>query len=249
MIWGAFKFALKDLLGYWMAALPRIIITALITGVIWGGIVGLVYFALLKMNIIPLDWQYLTLILAIVIATIPVSLSVTLTAIKTALARARHQRLSLWTRPIIVPSIMLFLTTFILSIIVLPAYALLIFPGIYLTFRFMFTIYCIIDHNDGPFKALKCSWRTTKDAHRDISKISWILFALFAIAIIVWWFMGTGNMPAMVNLPTMPEVPTEIPTVSVWAVINGVIKLIVASLSYLFIARLYSEMAPRHPHA
>ncbi|MEK7080048.1 MAG: DUF975 family protein, partial [Patescibacteria group bacterium] len=68
------------------------------------------------------------------------------------------------------------LLTLVTMIILVPAYILLIVPGIFLSVCFVFAPYLVVDKGLGPIEALKASWSMTK-GHR------WNLFFLGLAAI------------------------------------------------------------------
>lgn len=236
----ALKFAFRRLVGFWLAAIPRVLITGIGVGAVTALVIGGLYYAIKKLQLLPADWAVAAFgVAAVLIVALPF-LVLNVVVIRVALAQAHNRTLSLWVSPLIKPSLVIILGGLLQLIIVMFGFIALVVPGMYLAFRLVLFKLCAIDRAIGPVQALKCSWAETQEMRRDIWIFSFIFVALFVVLIII---MRASGMP-LHNYATFKSVLSTVARggsvqFGLMATLKGLGALVINSLWLLFTTHLY----------
>lgn len=242
MVRDAIKFAFRRLFGFWLSAIPRLVVTFIATGILSLAVVLGLYYITNMLNLIPTGWQEFAWVYTFIIAFIPPAISINIVLLRVALGKTTGQPVPLWVTPIIRPVFKIFIAGIVSLLLAALGTVALVVPGIFISIRLFFAQFCIIDHGHGPLQSLKCSWSMTRAAKSDIWKLSFILFGFLAIGIGIWIWMGMPTKP-MLTLPTISSIGA---TKIHWKqFIYAFIKMIIVSLGILFTAFLYTKLSQK----
>lgn len=244
MVKDAIAFAFRKFFHFWITLIPRMVITFLVTAALSSATVFGLYYLAHMLKLIPTGWLELSLVITVIFAlTIPSALT-SIVWLRVALNTAFNKPTPIWVRPLIRPAIKIAIATIIGTICILIGTVFLILPGIFIALRLCMSSFCIIDHEHGPIKSLKCSWALTRDAKNDIWKLALIILiiALIILGILRWMGMPLVHSPVIKTMEALKKVAGE--QFENWPQIAYRIgAAALSSLFVLFIAYLYAKFS------
>jgi len=193
LIRDSLKFAFTKLFKFWWIAIPRILVNALVVGITIftlciAGVYGYSFFgsgsseakSILLIFSAPLILATIALISLGVVSIFTIAANT-----KIALDLYDHKKTPFFILNQIGNGIIILCAAIIISIATFFAFFLLIFPAIYLSLRWMFSAYAVVDLGKGPFGALAHSWRSTRAIKKPLFWISLILVVVTVIKLFI----------------------------------------------------------------
>ncbi len=261
IVLNAAGFAFKKLLKFWWVSIPRIIVNGFIIGALVftlcvAGVYGYGLYGSGSATLKTIVLAFATPLIITVISAISIGVtSLFIIAADTQIALDLYDN-----RPTpffmfnqIGNGVIILLASILISIATFFAFFLLIFPAIYLSLRWMFSAYSVVDLHKGPFSALAHSWRSTKKIKRPLFWIS--LFIVIAICVKIFFLWKWGNIGALATLASEKPMGTlqalqnsnatlmYLKTQSSWIIGTvSLLGIILFSLTQLFITGLYGQL-------
>lgn len=162
-----------------LLSLPGVLISVLVSNVALAAIVNLAYGILVA-----------PILGGAIIILVNRSLTGQTTDIREAVAMA-------WRR-----AVPLILTTLLLLVILLPAFVILLIPGIYLSVRLFATQYAVILEHKSPTEALSASWELTQGHWWSIFLTTFAISLAFVVPLIIVGAILSTVLPAIGSIIT-----------------------------------------------